>query len=392
MAETGLAAAGSKAGTPIKDVVKDSKMDTSGTPEEKGAKPKDTSKDQKAGSVTLSGTPKVSKGPKGAQKDGAPKLTVAELLAGTPGSKTKVLPVVDENDIDEEMLAIQAKMKELEDEERRLNKSQKLREMQEELKMKQQKVKTLRGKSNAKTVVSSVVKSVDSDSDEESITIDKLRNEKQLKSKVQKIMKQFSLNDDDSSSVDTSVSGGSYFESDKSDNDSDDEKKKKKKKKKKVKSGINAKAADRVKRPQRWPQAYLPYEFVSKQLKYDDLDMKQFIAGELGIISEDDISEEEKQGRIEFLKKKVYYTAMYEFKGLKAYYAAFVRDIERGRKKWSDDPSYLESAILNKYLLKGKDYQHSRKANYPAKMMKKLKRFGFVGNISVTNVAISLAI
>ena len=80
-------------------------------------------------------------------------------------------------------------------------------------------------------------------------------------------MKHFALNDDGSSSVDTSVSGGSYFESDKSDNDSNDEKKKKKKKKKKDKSGINAKAADRVKRPQRWPHAYLQYEFVSKHLK-----------------------------------------------------------------------------------------------------------------------------
>ena len=43
-----------------------------------------------------------------------------------------------------------------------------------------------------------------------------------------------------------------------------------KKKKKKIKSGINSKAADRVKHPQRWPQAYLPFEFVSMQPKYDD--------------------------------------------------------------------------------------------------------------------------
>ena len=166
MAERGLAAAGGKTGTPVKDVVKYSKMDTlSGTPEDKRAKPKDTSKHKKVGSITLSGTPKVSKGSKGAQKDGAPKVMVAEVLATTTPGKTKLLPVVDENDIDEDMLAIQAKMKELEDKERHLNKSQKLHEMQEELKMKQQRVKTLRGKSNAKTVVSSVVKSVDSDSD-----------------------------------------------------------------------------------------------------------------------------------------------------------------------------------------------------------------------------------
>ena len=42
-------------------------------------------------------------------------------------------------------------------------------------------------------MVSSVVKSVDSDSDEESVTIDKLRNNKHLQSKVQKIMKHFAL-------------------------------------------------------------------------------------------------------------------------------------------------------------------------------------------------------
>ena len=137
------------------------------------------SKDKKAGGVTLSGTLKVSKGSKGAQKDSAPKLAEAKLLTTSAlGGKTKSFPVVDENDIDEEIWAIQAKMKELQDEERGLNKSRELREMQEELKVKQQKVKTLRGKSNAKTVVFSVVKSVDSDSDEESITIYKLKNNK----------------------------------------------------------------------------------------------------------------------------------------------------------------------------------------------------------------------
>ena len=332
-------------------------------------------KERKASGVGTAKDPGVVSKAGGA---GAAKVTVAELLASsTPGAKTKLFPVDNESDVDEEMIAIQAKMKQLDDEERRLNKSQKLHEMKEELKLKQQKVKTLRVKAK---MTSSVVKEAESESgnDSETITIDKLRKNKHLKSKVDKLMKQFALNDDEdtcSSSDDTSVSDGSYFESDKSDKDEE----KKKKKKKKVKSGINAKAADRVKHPQRWPQAYLQFEFVSKQLKYDDLDFKQFIAGELGIISEDDISEVEKQGRIDFLKKIVYYSAMYEFKGLKAYYAAFVRDIERGRKKWSDDPSYIESAMLNKYLLKGKDYQHTRKASYPSKIDEKAEKVWFCG-------------
>ena len=77
------------------------------------------------------------------------------------------------------MIAIQAKMKQLDDEERRLNKSPKLHEMKEELKVKQQKVKTLRGKAK---MTSSVVKEVESESgnDSETITIDKLRKNKHL--------------------------------------------------------------------------------------------------------------------------------------------------------------------------------------------------------------------
>ena len=63
------------------------------------------------------------------------------------------------------------------------------------------------------------------------------------------------------------------------------------------------------------------------------------------------------KGQIDFLEKIEYCSVMYELKGLKAYYAAFVTDIERG--KWSDDLSYLESDMLNKYVLKGKDYQYT---------------------------------
>ena len=136
----------------------------------------------------------------------------------------------------------------------------------------------------------------------------------------------------------------------------------------------------------------MQFEFVSKQPKYDDLVFKQFFVGKLGIISEDDISEEEKQGGIDFLKKIVYYSAMYEFKGIKAYYAAFVRDIESGRKKWSDDPSYIESAMLNKYLLKGKITSIHKRQHILLKLMRKLKRCGFAGSTSAINVVINLVI
>ena len=106
--------------------------------------------------------------------------------------------------------------------------------------------------------------------------------------------------------------------------DSDSSKKKKKHKKHK-KSGINAKASDRVKNPQCWPHAHLQYEFVNKQVKFDEHDMRLFIAGETEIIAAEDLSEEEKKGRLNLLKKIVYYTNTYEFKGLKAFYEAWLR-------------------------------------------------------------------
>ena len=133
-------------------------------------------------------------------------------------------------------------------------------------------------------------------------------------------------------------------------------KKDRKKKGKKHKKGINAKASDKVKYPQRWPHAHLQYEYVNKQVKFDDLDLKLFIAGELEIIAEDDLSASEKGGRLELLKKIVYYSSTYEFKGLKAFYAAWLKEIELGKKKWSDDSQQIESAILSKYLLRNKGF------------------------------------
>ena len=61
----------------------------------------------------------------------------------------------------------------------------------------------------------------------------------------------------------------------------------------------------------------------------------------------------ERSGRLSRLKKIVYYYATYEFKGLKAFcFAAWLREIELGKTKWSDDLQQIETAILSKYLLK----------------------------------------
>ena len=82
------------------------------------------------------------------------------------------------------------------------------------------------------------------------------------------------------------------------------------------------------------------------------MNFKLLVAGELEILSAEDLRKEERQGRLRLLKKIVYYSSSYEFEGLRAYHAAWVRDIELGINKWSDDPQEIETAILTKHLSK----------------------------------------
>ena len=272
---------------------------------------------------------------------------------------------------DAEMQKMERELCDLEEAELRLTqqlqKQKELREMRKRLQEKRDRVSSLKGKlkSDSKSEKKSktdgkVVRSKTAVTREKSpkheidlnksIDIDDLRKDKKLREKVKKELKSLKLFSDSSSG--SSESSCSYFD-DSSDDDSNDKSSKKKKhKNKKKKSGINAKASDRVKNPQKWPHSHLQFEFVEKQVKYDQLNFQLFCAGELEIISDPDIDETEKSGRLELLKKIIYYYSTYEFKGLKAFYAAWIREIELGKKKWSDDPSNIESAILSKHIMK----------------------------------------
>ena len=270
---------------------------------------------------------------------------------------------VSGGDDDLEMLRMEREMRSLKEEERRLTMASKKDTMRRQLEMQRQKVQNLRGttsvfisgsgtkteKSKSKLPVSHEISSgreKDDDCEIDELTIQQLRADDKLRHKVQKELKKHGLLSDMSSSSSSESSSSE-------DSSSENEKKKKKKHKHKKKSGIKAKASDKVRHPQKWPHAHLQYEHVNKQVKYDELDFKLFIAGELEIISEDGISSTERQGRLKLLKKIVYFYATYEFKGLKAFYAAWLREIELGKKSWADDSQLIESAILTKYILKG---------------------------------------
>lgn len=104
------------------------------------------------------------------------------------------------------------------------------------------------------------------------------------------------------------------------------------KSKSRTKSGIQSKPSDKVKIQLLWSHATLQHELVNASVKFVDLDLKLFIAGELEIITNDDISEIEKAGRLSLLKKITYYSKIYSWKGFLNFYVALLREIELGQK------------------------------------------------------------
>ncbi|MES9902604.1 MAG: hypothetical protein ABW168_07965 [Sedimenticola sp.] len=190
------------------------------------------------------------------------------------------------------------------------------------------------------------------------VTLCDLRKNKHLRKSVATHMKNYGLVDSDtsdsydSSSDDSCSSSSEYVKKAKG-------KKHKKKKRKSKKSGISSKSSDKVRLPQKWPHSQLQFEFVNKNIEFENLDLRLFVAGELEIISNESIGKVERRGRLELLKKILYYAGTYTFDGLKSFYAAWVRQIELGLKLWSDDPGQLEQAILSKHILRGESFRKS---------------------------------
>lgn len=323
---------------------------------------------------------------------GVPAVSSQEISAAPPLKLESEGP-------DEEIRKLREEMKNLKEEEALLRKSEEVGRLKKELKEQKKTVEKLRGKNPSVKVESNKVTSfresktktesdskssktdteatksnskADSekklskkhksavqtdqskeDSSDSEIDITALRKDEILRKLVRKELSNLGLDSYDSSSdssISSSESTDDEYASAVSTNSKSKKNKKHKSKKHKKKSGISAKASDKVKTPQKWPHAHLQYEYVNKHVKFDELDFKLFIAGELEIISEEGISKAERSGRISMLKKIVYYSNTYDFKGLKSFYAAWLREIELGKKTWVDDPQQIESAILSKHL------------------------------------------
>ena len=103
--------------------------------------------------------------------------------------------------------------------------------------------------------------------------------------------------------------------------------------------------------PQLCPQEFLRLEHVRDPIKFDDLDLRLFTAGELNIIDRHDISPVEKRGRTDLLKNILYLAGYYEWRGILNFYATIINQIELGIKGWESDFSEERSLVLLPYAL-----------------------------------------
>ncbi|KAL4227290.1 hypothetical protein ACF0H5_012736 [Mactra antiquata] len=185
------------------------------------------------------------------------------------------------------------------------------------------------------------------------IDINSLRKDGRLrKSAARELKKLGLLRDSDSSdelsesSITDSSSTSTDSDSDISDSECRSKSTRKKKVKKSKKSGIKAKSSDVVKKRQKYPHSQLRFDFVNQNIEFNKLDINLFVAGELEIISSSKTSKVEKDGRLNLLKRLMYLNSTYEFASIRTLYAAIVREIELGNKKWSDDMQFVENAVL----------------------------------------------
>ncbi|CAG2205601.1 unnamed protein product [Mytilus edulis] len=172
------------------------------------------------------------------------------------------------------------------------------------------------------------------DSDSESSVLSKKKRKTRSKKHKQKskssdIISESSLSD----SKDSSSESDSYTRSIK------------KKYKNKRKSGLVVSSRQKTKYPQDCPQSKLQLEYANKKIKFEDLKFHQFVAGEMEIIVSCK-SDKEKNGRLTLLKKISYYYELYDWKALLQFYAAWIRRVESGQNKWSDDTADIETPLL----------------------------------------------
>ena len=100
----------------------------------------------------------------------------------------------------------------------------------------------------------------------------------------------------------------------------------------------------------KWPHKHLGWRFGAKEgkaIRYHDLDLKAFVAGELNIIAQ--ANEEERQHRMELLCDMLSYSSMYKWEACLRFHFAVLSRIDNGESQWGESYSRQEQILLNPY-------------------------------------------
>ena len=98
-------------------------------------------------------------------------------------------------------------------------------------------------------------------------------------------------------------------------------------------------------RPQRCPHTHLRNEFAAVNIKFRDLSLRLFVAGEVEIISTTD-EVVERKGRENLLRRIMYHAGKYDWAYILDFYAAVIKSIESGEKEWGDSFQEIEHMVL----------------------------------------------
>jgi len=101
-----------------------------------------------------------------------------------------------------------------------------------------------------------------------------------------------------------------------------------------IQSGMVAKPTDTVIFPQNWPHITLKCDRAGGAYTFQELDWKQFVTGELELLSSYRISPDEHEGRIRLLKQLMQLSQAYEWQAIKMLYTEVVSQIEQGLIVW----------------------------------------------------------
>ena len=101
-----------------------------------------------------------------------------------------------------------------------------------------------------------------------------------------------------------------------------------------LQSGMVAKPTDTVIFPQNWPHITLKCDRVGGSYTFQELDWRQFVTGELELLSSYRISPDEHEGRIRLLKQLMQLSQAYEWQVIMKLYTEVVSQIEQGLIVW----------------------------------------------------------